>query len=351
MSERPGGQPPPTRRPRGDGPGEHAGLVAPPAGSREVALTFDDLPVISVTHGDTETHRRITIRLLAGITSHGVPAVGFVNERKLRSGGIVDPDRVGLLRRWLDAGLELGNHTFSHPDLHRTPLARFEDDVIRGEAVTRDLLHARGMTLRYFRHPYLHTGTDLEVKRRLEGFLAGRGCRIAPVTIYTEDYLFAAACDRACQRGDHRTARRVADAYVPYIERQTEYYEQLSRRLLGYELRQVMVLHANSINAETFGDLAHMMKRRGYTFVPLERALADEAYAAPDDFTGSEGISWLQRWALIRGLGEEFLDGEPVTPRFVQVQSGVGRAGRFIRWWNRWDGARRRLLGATALRG
>ena len=29
-----------------------------------------------------------------------------------------------LAIRWRDAGVVLGNHTFSHPSLHKTPLAR-----------------------------------------------------------------------------------------------------------------------------------------------------------------------------------------------------------------------------------
>jgi peptidoglycan/xylan/chitin deacetylase (PgdA/CDA1 family) len=319
---------------------------SPPAG-REVAVTFDDLPVISVTRGDVESHREITLRLLEAITSHGVPAVGFVNERKLMAGGVCDDRRVDLLRRWLAAGLELGNHTYSHLDLHRAPPAEFEADILRGEPVTRSLLRASGRELRYFRHPYLHTGTVPAIKRRVEALLAERGYTVAPVTIYTEDYLFAAAYDRASQRGDERTARRVADAYVPYLERQIEYYEHLSRRLLGYEVRQTLVLHANSINAERFDELASAMKRRGYEFVTLERALADEAYATPDTYLGSEGISWLQRWALGRGFGEDFLDGEPVTPGFVRLQAEVGRGARLMRWWNNAAFNARRWSGAT----
>ncbi len=309
--------------------------IAPPeATGREVAVTFDDLPVISVTCGDLESHRAITTRLLEAITSNRVPAVGFVNECKLMPHGARDEARVELLQRWIAAGLELGNHTFSHLDLHSTPAAEFEADVIRGEPVTRSLLEAEGKRLRYFRHPYLHTGTDPAGKRRVEALLAERGYRIAPVTIYTEDYLFAAAYDRAERRGDRGMAQRVADEYVPYLERQIEYYENLSRRLLGYEVRQTLVLHANSINADRFGELARAMKRRGYEFVTLERALADEAYATPDTYLRSEGISWLQRWALTRGVNEDFLDGEPVTPRFVRLQAEVGRGARLMRWWN-----------------
>jgi len=87
-----------------------------------------------------------------------VPAIGFVNERKLQPGGSVDPRRVALLQQWLDAGLELGNHTFSHTDLHRASVQVFQRDVLEGEKVTRRLLAAKGNTPRYFRHPFLHTG-------------------------------------------------------------------------------------------------------------------------------------------------------------------------------------------------
>jgi len=318
------------------------------ASTREIAMTFDDLPAISVTRGDLASHRAITIRLVDGLRAHGIPAIGFVNERKLLTEGSIDGARVDLLRRWLDAGLELGNHTFSHSDLHAASPDAFEDDVVRGETVTRGLLRGKGTTLQYFRHPYLHTGTDLSIKRRLEELLAKRGCRVAPVTFYTEDYLFAAAYDRAMLRQDRRVAREVADAYVPYLERQVEYYEGLYRRLLGYEVRQVMVLHANVINAEKIGEIANMLEGRGYAFVPLARALEDPAYGAIDDYVGSEGISWLQRWALNLGHGPEFLDGEPVTPWLVRAQSGVGRAGRMVRWWTRLHGSRRRTAGAAA---
>ena len=66
-------------------------LRARPGAGREVAVTFDDLPVISVVHGDVETHRDITTRLLEGLVAHEIPAIGFVNERKLRSQDALDP--------------------------------------------------------------------------------------------------------------------------------------------------------------------------------------------------------------------------------------------------------------------
>lgn len=207
--------------------------------------------------------------------------------------------------------------------MHRVPLEAFQADVIRGEEVTRRLLARRGGTLRYFRHPFLHAGRDLETQRKLEAFLASRGCRVAPVTIDNSDWIFASAYAKAADRTDLQMMKRIASAYLPYMEQKFAYYEKQSMDLLGYELKQVLLLHANALNADWFGELAKMMKRRGYGFIPLERALEDKAYSSPDTYTGAGGISWLHRWALTQGKQRDFFRGEPATPAFVMQQAGV----------------------------
>ena len=289
---------------------------------REVAVTFDDLPVVS-TRRDLKSHREITVRLLKSITSNRVPAIGFVNENKLLGDGKRDESRVALLRLWIDAGLELGNHTFSHIDMHTTPLTEFQDDVIRGEEATARLLTEKGKKLRYFRHPFLHTGRDLETKQRFEEFLAGRGYRIAPVTVDNSDWIFARAYDRAIESGDRSSMKRIAEAYIPYMEKKFEYFEKQSAALFSYEIKQVLLLHANALNADHFDDLARMMKRRGYAFITLDEALKDEAYRSPDTYTGAGGITWLHRWAITKGMKGEFFRGEPATPDFILKLAGV----------------------------
>jgi peptidoglycan/xylan/chitin deacetylase (PgdA/CDA1 family) len=202
---------------------------------------------------------------------------------------------------WPDAGYELGNHTFGHASFYRTPLAAFQRQVIDGEPVTRSLLAARNMKLRYFRHPYLNTGPDLKTKEAFERFLAARGYRIAPVTIDNSEWIFAQAYTQALQRGDRETARRVADEYVPYMEEMFEFYERMSVELFGREIQQTLLIHANALNADHFDRVAAMLKRRGYEFVTLDEALKDKAYEHRDDYAGETGISWLQRWAITRG--------------------------------------------------
>lgn len=290
---------------------------------REIVITFDDLPVISVTRHDIALYQEITRKLLAAITANKIPAIGFVNENKLYRDGQLDAARVALLRQWIDSGLELGNHTLSHPDLHTTPLEAFKANVVRGEQVTSGLLRRKGMKLRYFRHPFLHTGADLETKRRFEEFLQTRGYRVAPVTVDNSDWIFAAAYARAAERGDREMMQRVAAAYIPYMESTLDYYEKQSIALFGREIKQVLLLHANALNADHFGELVRMMKRRGYKFIRLDEALADKAYASPDSYAGRGGITWLHRWALTAGKRGAFFAGEPTTPEFVMKEAGV----------------------------
>ena len=301
-----------------------------PQKRREVAVTFDDLPVISVTRHDIAFYREITNKLVEAITANTLPAIGFVNENKLhrrrrlpKFWGTLDGARVALLQQWLDEGLELGNHTFSHPDLHTTPPDSFRTDVIRGETVISKLLRRKGMRLRYFRHPFLHTGTDLETKRNFEEFLAGRGYRIAPVSINTSDWIFAAAYAKAAERGDQEMMREVAAAYIPFTEARFDYCEKQSVALFGYEIKQILLLHANVLNADQLSDLLQALKRRGYSFISLEEALSDKAYASPDEYTGEKGITWLHRWAWTAGKQEAFFADEPVTPEFVMKEAGV----------------------------
>src|SRR2546421_7573895 len=127
-----------------------------PTPARSVAITIDDLPVVRVSV--SSDWASVTDRLLTTLKQHNAPAIGFVNESKLYDNGRLDSTRVALLQDWLNAGEELGNHTFAHIPPDNTPLAEYLDGIQRGEVVTRALAQRAGRPFRYFRHPLLHTG-------------------------------------------------------------------------------------------------------------------------------------------------------------------------------------------------
>lgn len=285
---------------------------------RRVAVTIDDLPA-NMFRGDLTDWQDMTTTLLAGLVRHSVPAIGFVNEQKLYVDGAAEPAPayVELLRDWLDAGMELGNHTYSHPDLHRTPVAEYERDILRGETITRPLLAEHGAVPRYFRHPFLHTGNDLETRDAVHDFLAEHGYRVAPVTIDNLEYIAARAYDHALVRSDQELAKRIASSYVQYMREVFAYYERQSKALLGYEIPQSLLLHANRLNAAVIDELLGMMRARGYEFVTLDEALEDPAYQSKDEFAGRAGITWLHRWAITAGKRGGFFGSEPDLPGFV----------------------------------
>lgn len=276
--------------------------AAQPPLARAVAVTFDDLPFAAVPAEDIPALETMTERLLHSLRASRAPAVGFVNEAKLYREGSLDAARVELLRRWLAAGFELGNHTYSHPSLNRIAIEAFEADVLRGETVTRPLMESVGRPLRWFRHPYLHVGKTPEARTAFQDFLGTHGYRVAPVTVNNSEWVFAMAYARALAQGDEASARRIAAAYVPYMEAMFARSEQMAMDLFGRDIPHVLVLHANALNADHFSALAAMLQQRGYRFISLDEALAAGAYRSPLGFSAHEGESWLENWSRAAGL-------------------------------------------------
>ncbi len=239
------------------------------------------------------------------------------NPKKLYKFGEVD-ERIKALGMWVDSGFELGNHTYSHSSLNRVGLQAWEDDVIQGESVTRLLLAQHNMKLRYFRHPYLDTGRDLETRRQAEAFLVGRGYHIAPVTLDAWDWMYGGVYEDAKKRADVMLQQQLVKSYLEYTDAVFAYSEQLSKEIIGYEPKQILLLHGNQLEADHFNELAEVIRKRGYRFITLEDALSDQAYSLPDTFVGEEGTGWLEHWAITRGKPPQ---GAPEFPAWVIEKS------------------------------
>ncbi|HYV66160.1 MAG TPA: polysaccharide deacetylase family protein [Myxococcales bacterium] len=196
-------------------------VAAAPSPSRTVAITFDDLPAAGARNPDedrtltTADIRSINTSILATLRAHHVPATGFVNERGIAS----YPDsaaRREILAQWTAAGMDLGNHTYSHADFNTLSIEQFRTEVERGEASIAPLLRKAGKKLSYFRFPMNHTG-DTAVKRDAAArYLAGRGYQTATCTIDTEDFAFERAFRAMFSKGDLQTAQKLRQEYLRY---------------------------------------------------------------------------------------------------------------------------------------
>ncbi len=280
---------------------------------RQVAVTIDDLPGGMADKLPASQLTAMTTKLLGTLHDQKIPVVGFVNERKLYKPGEVD-ERIKLLEMWLDDGFELGNHTFSHASLNQIELKDWEGEVVQGESVIRILLTQHKMRLRYFRHPYLDTGRDLLTRRKAEEFLTQRGYRIAPVTLDGWDWMFAGLYEDAKKRDDSDLEQKIVKDYLAYHDAVFAYEEQLSTKIVGYEPKQILLLHASNLEADHIGELLDVLRKRGYRFITLQDALSDPAYSLPDTYVGEEGTGWIEHWAITQG---KIPQGAPVFPQWV----------------------------------
>jgi peptidoglycan/xylan/chitin deacetylase (PgdA/CDA1 family) len=198
--------------------------------------------------------------------------------------------------------------------LNQAGLKAWEDDVIQGESVTSMLLAEHNQKLRYFRHPFLDTGRDLQTRREAEAFLVTRGYRIAPVTLDAWDWMYAGVYEDARKRGDTSLQQELTRSYLSYSDEMFAYTEQLAKQTIGYEPKQILLLHANQLEADHIGELLEVMRKRGYHFITLGEALSDQAYGLPDTFIGEEGSGWIDHWAVTLGKPPQ---GSPVFPQWV----------------------------------
>jgi peptidoglycan/xylan/chitin deacetylase (PgdA/CDA1 family) len=274
-----------------------------------VAITIDDLPLNGPNAGITQL-RAMTDKLLLSIKKARVPVVGFVNENQLYVQGETDA-RIAVLHAWVDAGVELGNHTFSHIGFKEASLALYEDDFLRGDTVTRMLMKRRGLSPRFFRHPYLQMGQTRELESQFEIFIGERGYRIAPVTIDPMDWMIVSAYRKAAKSGDSKMQRLVAEEYLKFLGERIDFADRTANGLFGRPIDQIILMHSNELNADNFDGVLKVFRDRGYHFITLDEALKDEAYRFPDKYTATS--DWLLNWSLSKGERFE----PPPPPEFL----------------------------------
>jgi peptidoglycan/xylan/chitin deacetylase (PgdA/CDA1 family) len=265
------------------------------AKSEKIALTFDDLPGLTVL-SDQSYVNYLNDAILRGLKRHHFPAIGFVNESKLDE--IDRKQQIANLEKWLHAGMDLGNHTFSHESPVELGARGYIADIARGEPVTKQLLAKHHQQMRWFRHPYLETGFPEAEKREIDLWLTAHGYRIAPVTIDADDWEWAEPYDDALARHDEPRRRRLRTEYLAYTERMVNWYRTAAHALFGRDISYVMLLHATRLNADCIDDLVAMFGRQRLRGISLAEAMRDPAYRTRDPYVGKDGIEWLERWSL-----------------------------------------------------
>lgn len=270
------------------------------AQDRTVAITVDDLPYADGTSSqlntaDVSAAEMVNGKLLAAFQKRHVPVTGFVIQKRIESLGFTSG--VKILKQWIDGGFDLGNHTYSHPDMNNLSAEQIEREIVQGETAIAPLMKEVGKKIVFFRFPMNHTG-DTKLKHdNIATYLAQRGYGLATCTIDTSDFLFNNAYVQMLATHDSVAAQKLLLDYLTYAKAEIDYYAQLNRQVLGYEPPQVMVLHDNLLNGTVIDKILKVFEEKHYRFVPLDVTQSDPAYRIPDKYITKFGPMWGYRWA------------------------------------------------------
>ena len=289
------------------------------AAERTVSITLDDLPYVSAQDASLAAASRANEALRQALRDYHAPADLFlVGEQVERDGETAE--RQALMRQWEKDGHHLHNHSYSHPAFSQTDLAAYLANVSRGEAVVEGLRDSDRTSPAYphfYRAPYNDLGGSAEKYQALNAALGEAKVLPAPFTLHNHDWRFEEAYSKALADGDQALAQRISEAYLQQLQLEFDFAEQLSRDTFDREVPQVLLLHANRLNADHLGAVLKKLQERGYRFVSLQQATADPAYAIADGSQGTSEISWLHRWRKTLGQPDR-LGEEPPFPAWLE---------------------------------
>jgi peptidoglycan/xylan/chitin deacetylase (PgdA/CDA1 family) len=278
------------------------------AASQSIALTFDDGPNMADNIGLSAAERNEAI--LAQLADAHLKSILFVTRTDTNT------KRNDLIRAWGTAGHQIGNHTATHPNFDEVSLAEYEHEF---ELCDRAIRNLPGFTPR-FRFPYLHEGDTIEKRDNFRAFLDSTHYKTGPVSVDASDWYYSQRLSARLKKNPKADRLPYRDAYLRHLYDRAQYYDGLSRTVLGRSVAHVLLLHHNLINALFLKDVIQMFRDKRWTVIDTEIAFQDPVYAMrPNILPAGQSILWaLAKQNGIPGLrypGEDDVYEKPILDR------------------------------------
>jgi len=149
--------------------------------------------------------------------------------------------------------------------------------------------------------PYLLDGTDTTLKQQLQEFLASHGY----LPTYTTTFVHDEYMDWLYQQRllDNHTVdiRKLEKAYINMVLEPVKNYAAKAYLLLGFNPRQVLVLHETDLTAYCITGLIDELNKLGYKVIAPEKVFTDPV-ANPYFVSGYSAVSYMP---YITGLRED----------------------------------------------
>lgn len=266
--------------------------AASAAQAQSVAITIDDGPNTDNTPRMSAQERNQA--LLDALAKHRVQAALFVTSGY----GANTQQGMPLLQAWSKAGHAIGNHTVTHPDLEKVPLADYQRQVMECDR----LISTQPGYQKWLRFTYLREGNTPEKIDGMRKFLRDHDYRNAHVSLDTSDWRLNEKLEQVLKKDPNADVSAIRSAYLAHIKQRALAYRELSQQLQGRDISQVMLLHHNLINALWLDDALTQFEQMGWKIISPAEAFADPVYKL-DPVRKVAGQSLLLSLGRLLGMG------------------------------------------------
>lgn len=218
---------------------------------REIAITIDDVPA----------EDRVTMdRIMQQVLQYHAPVTLFVITQRMNS------DDFTYLNALRQHQVIIGNHSDTHLNLKRVSAAEYIADVQRADERLTPLMSVQ----KYYRYPYLAMGGWFK-KKKVMTYLNQHQYIIAPVTVDSRDFVMNIEFCAHPRTEQYINAMR--QRYLTFVWKQTKRAEKKQQ---CKKSKQILLLHANTLNRYFLADLLALYQQHGYRFITLPEALKDK---------------------------------------------------------------------------
>ena len=247
--------------------------------AKEIALTFDDAPVNSSKHFESGARTDELIKKLKQLNVQ--EAMIFANPCKNEKTSIPQ------LKKYVDAGHLIGNHTCSHPRLDEVGFSEYSKDTEKAELLLSPFLSGQ----KFFRYPYLNEGKDESLRDQMRAWLKTKGYRNGMVSVDNDDYIVSWAINKAKAEGKQIDYKKIEKIFLNHILGAVDFYDEAAVKHLGYSPKHVILLHEVDATDMFLDSLVTELRNKGWKIISAKDAFADKLYLEqPKNTYANNGI-------------------------------------------------------------
>jgi len=202
-----------------------------------------------------------------------------------------DTEGKKLLKAWNAGGHLIANHSYSHLYFNsdETTSTEYLADFLKGEEVIKGLSRFK----KIFRFPFLKEGNTHEKIDAMRALMKQRGYRHGHVSIDASDWYISQRMEKRLKDNPRAETKPYRDFYLKHIWERATFYNDLSKMVLGREIKHTLLIHHNLLNSLYLEDLLSMFQNNGWKLISAEDAFGDFTYTKePKNVPAGEGLIW-----------------------------------------------------------